>query len=187
MSKRDENQKFASDRFHANKKMMRTMPKKLSSPHLEAARLRLRNRFRSKFPAAQTTIDTSVLLTQDHDKPAELFPHLEDARNRLRARFHEKFPTVATTSSSLAFTQPNKTTTIAPTLGYLEAARVRLSHRFQQKFQPDFGDFPHTLSEALARLEDESFGKKHAVIITSGAPNFHILAVNSSWENLCGP
>lgn len=169
---------------------MQTLPEKLvSSPHLEAARLRLRNRFRSKFPIVQATSEASVsLLTREnHETPVALSPHLEDTRNRLRSRFHEKFPTVASTlTSSLSFAQTVSTTRNAPILDHLEAARARISHRFQQTFQPDFGGFPHTLSEALASLEDESFGKKHAVIITTGAPNFHILAVNSSWENLCG-
>ena len=181
---------------------MKAVPKMTTTP-LEAARLRIRNRFLTKFPSAQR-IGSAVVATatpNDSAVPPPLrgnnesspllaattgMPHLEAARARLRTRFQEKFPVAQSLEMHSTTTRPLESMDDPQKENYVEEARQRISKRFQQTFRPDFEGFPHTLDQAVAHLDDNDFGETNAVIITGAAPSFHILAVNSTWERLCG-
>eukprot|EP00977_Amphora_coffeiformis_P018597 scaffold6596_cov161-Amphora_coffeaeformis.AAC.14 len=170
--------------------MIRTIPRQLQSSHLEMARLRLRYRFLANFPASNKTSTRSKKARQETASLGEASPPvstlLVDARARLHARFMTKFPRSDSLGCDFRGNINVTMETASKSPEHLDETRKRIRHRFQTKFRPDFTDFPRTLQEALTHLEDETFGKKHAVIITGGAPSYDILAVNSCWESLCG-
>lgn len=168
------------------------VPKQTS--HLELARQSLRDRFHVKFLSrmeqeetkhhAAFTAPAASAMAKHHPDNDNSKKYLEAARVRLQVRFQDKFPGAMTMSSSSPASSVSwmiDPKVVVDSSGnnkppYLEQARDRLRHRFQLKFLPDFTGFSATLDEALACLEDEAFGKEHAVILTQ--PNGRILAVN---------
>ena len=72
---------------------LHSLPTVDTKPHLEAARQRIRNRFREKFKAAPTEATSysfdQPMTSDDNVITSKL--HLEEARARLRTRFEKKF------------------------------------------------------------------------------------------------
>jgi hypothetical protein len=84
-----------------------------SSKYLEQARLRIRSKFQTKFPAAldQKPQSFSGLVAQNaNDVPrSQADTPLEQARLRIRNRFLTKFPTLSTLASGEERTSTMKT------------------------------------------------------------------------------
>lgn len=167
-----------------------------SSVHLEEARLRLRERFLSKFfdtltmkepqppPASYIEPRFKVLSSKrSNNEP------LEEARLRIRQRFLEKFPFDKAVSSDAIGNQasaPNMANrSDEKTPEYLEQARLRIRERFQDKF-PDFSAFPESVETLQHGIHDTDWGRANAIVVTSSTWPYPILGVNEAWEDLCG-
>lgn len=165
-----------------------------SSKYLEQARLRIRFKFQTKFPAAlaQTQSSNGLVAQNADDVPrSQADTPLEQARLRIRNRFLTKFPTSSTLASGKEKEQaPMKASLAAAnddkSLSSLEEARHRIRNRFQRKFLPDFEAFPSTLDTAIPAMLHEKWGAKNAAVITSSVPPHRIIYINSRWEELCG-
>jgi PAS domain S-box-containing protein len=165
-----------------------------SSKYLEQARLRIRFKFQSKFPAAlaQTQSFKGLVAQNAADVPrSQADTPLEQARLRIRNRFLTKFPTSSTLASGKERKQPPMEASLAAandvkSVSSLEEARHRIRNRFKRKFLPDFEAFPTTLDTAIPAMLHEEWGTKNAAVITSSVPPHRIICVNSCWEELCG-
>lgn len=167
------------------------------SMYLEQARLRLRERFQSKFldtlnkevsqPTVAAVTLSNPIITGSNDS-------LQEARLRIRQRFLEKFPPVTPkhaihhrASASIDGTLPKAAyASHVESPHYLEEARLRIRERFQAKF-PDFTAFPETVEETLQHdIHDTDWGRNNAIVVTSSTWPYPILGVNKLWEDLCG-
>jgi PAS domain S-box-containing protein len=163
-----------------------------SYKYLEQARLRIRFKFQSKFPTAQTLSSNGSVHENTTDAPRiQADTPLEQARLRIRNRFLTKFPTSSTLASGKERKQPPMEASLAAanndkSLSSLEEARHRIRTRFKLKFLPDFEAFPTTLDTAIPAMLHEKWGTKNAAVITSSVPPHRIVYVNSCWEQLCG-
>jgi PAS domain S-box-containing protein len=157
-----------------------------SSKYLEQARLRIRSKFQSKFPAAlaQPQSINALVARNAINVPtsSQADTPLEQARLRIRNRFLTKFPT----SSTLASGNQRKQAANDDKSLNLEEARHRIRDRFKRKFLPDFEAFPNTIDTAIPAMLNEKWGAKNAAVITSSLPPYRIVCVNSCWEELCG-
>jgi hypothetical protein len=166
-----------------------------SSKYLEQARLRIRFKFQSKFPAAPLAQKQSSSGSVDRnptDVPrSQADTPLEQARLRIRNRFLTKFPASSTLALGKERKQPPMEASFASTNDdkslNLEEARHRIRNRFQRKFLPDFEGFPTTLDTAIPAMLHEKCGATNAAVITSFIPPYRIVCViDSCWEELCG-
>lgn len=160
--------------------------------HLEQARLRLRQRFQSKFldnmkEQPETRSEATMTLSPIESPSNDL---LEEARLRIRRRFLDKFPPDSFANASVMASKVEVPETISPRkddkqLDHLEAARLRIRERFQDKF-PDFTAFPETMGSLQDAMDASEWGRANAVVVTSAIPPYPILNVNKTWEALCG-
>jgi hypothetical protein len=142
-----------------------------SSKYREQARLRIRFRFQSKFPAAlaqQQPSNGSVDRNANDVPRSQADTPLEQARLRIRNRFLAKFPTSATLASGKERMKPPMEASLAAANDdksrNLEEARHRIS--FKSKLLPDFEAFPTTLNRALPAMLHEEWGATNAAVIT---------------------
>jgi PAS domain S-box-containing protein len=164
-----------------------------SSKYLEQARLRIRSKFQSKFPAALAppqSSHASVARNAMNVPSSQADTPLEQARLRIRNRFLTKFPTSSTLASGDQMKQPSMGASSAAAKDdkyyNLEEARHRIRNRFQREFLPDFEAFPNTIDTAIPAMLNEKWGTKNAAVITSSLHPYRIVCVNSCWEQLCG-
>jgi hypothetical protein len=164
-----------------------------SSKYLEQARLRIRFKFQSKFPAVvakKQTSNGSVERNAADVPSSQADSPLEQARLRIRNRFLTKFPTSSTLASGKERKQPPMEASLAAANDdkslNLEEARHRIRNRFKRKFLPDFAAFPTTFDTAIPAMLHEKWGATNAAVITSSVPPYRIVCVNSCWEELCG-
>lgn len=165
-----------------------------SSKYLEQARLRIRFKFQSKFPAAlaQTQSPNGSVALNGTDVPrSQADTPLEQARLRIRNRFLTKFPNSSTLATGKETQQPPMKASLAAAKNddkylNLEEARQRIRNRFKRKFLPDFEAFPSSFDTAIPAMLHEKWGAANAAVITSSVPPYRIVCVNSRWEELCG-
>ena len=154
---------------------------------LEMARLRLRTGFHAKFPSVAKQAVSSAVVNGPAMTHESKLEHLEAARQRLRGRLASKFATVPEVEPS--FGTKRSVIQESPLLdgtAPLKAARLRISERFQRKFQPNFTGFPDTIDEAKKSLFSEAWGATHAAVVTTSNAPYKIVMVNPAWEELCG-